>query len=31
VVAELREAVAAGVVPSVLFPQQLQRHMLALD
>lgn len=31
VVAELREAVAAGVVPAVLFPQQLQRHMLALD
>ena len=31
VVAELREAVAAGVVPAVLFPQQLQCHMLALD
>ena len=31
VVAELREAIAAGVVPAVLFPQQLQRHMLALD
>ncbi len=29
VVAELREAVAAGVVSAVLFPQQLQRHMLA--
>ena len=31
VVAELREAVAAGVVPAVLFPQQLLCHMLALD
>lgn len=31
VVTELGEAVAAGGVLAVLIPQQLQRHMLALD